>query len=37
MLFVIGFQPHHDLYGVRHRRLIHVDLLETPLQGAVFL
>ncbi len=32
----IGFQTHENFDGVRNARLVHVDLLETARQGAVF-
>ena len=37
MLFVNRLQALHDLDSVRHRWLVHIDLLEAAHQGAVFL
>ncbi len=37
MLFEMRLQPHQDLDGVRHRGLVHVDLLEPARQRAVLL
>jgi hypothetical protein len=33
----IGLEAHEDLDRIRHRRLVHVDLLEPARQGAVLL
>ena len=37
MQFVPFFQPPQNGDGLFHRRLAHVDGLEAPLQGCVFL
>ena len=37
VLFEIGLETHEDLDRIRHRRLVHVDLLEPARQRAVLL